>query len=194
MKRVIIPMIIATAIYANGTEANTTKTQMSPIVLKGVKAIKMLGGELKKNMKAKFKEDKSGLAAAKFCATQATEISAEVAKKFPKGVSVRRVATKYRNEANKPDNIDKKVLEEFQKELDNKTFVKKPKLVDANGTKRVYVPILVGKTCIKCHGQNINPKIASVIKEYYPNDKATGFKEGDLRGAMVAEIKEDSKK
>ena len=194
MKKVIIPMILATAIYANATESNATKPQMSPVVLKGVKAIKMLGGELKKNIKAKFKEDKSGLTAAKFCATKAVEISVEVSKKFPKGVTVRRVANKYRNEANKPDSIDTKVLEEFQKELDNKTFVKKPKLVDANGTKRVYVPILVGKACIKCHGQNINPKIASVIKEHYPNDKAIGFKEGDLRGAMVAEIKEDSKK
>ena len=194
MKRVIFPMVIATAIYANTPESNTTKTQMPPVVLKGVKAIKMLGGELKKNMKAKFKEDKSGLEAAKFCATKAAEISAEVSKKFPKGVTVRRVANKYRNEANKPDSVDTKVLAEFQKELDNKTFVKKPKLVDVNGTKRVYVPILVSKACLKCHGQNIDPKIASVIKEYYPNDKATGFKEGDLRGAMVAEIKETSKK
>ncbi len=194
MKRVIIPMIIASAIYANGTEANTTKAQMSPVVLKGVSAIKMLGGELKKNLKAKFKEDKSGLKAVNFCATRAVEITAEVQKKLPRGVIVRRVASKYRNEANKPDSIDTKVLEQFQKEIDNKTFVKKPTVVDVNGTKRVYVPILVSKACIKCHGKNIDPKIATVIKKYYPNDKATGFKVGDLRGAMVAEIKDKPKK
>ena len=188
-------MVLATMIYANNAESNAiesnkTKAQMPPVVLKGVSAIKMLGGELKKNLKAKFKEDKSGLKAINFCATQAAKISAEVSSKFPDGVSVRRVAIKYRNEANKPDNIDVKVLEQFQKEIDNKTFVKKPKLVDVNGTKRVYVPVLVSKACIKCHGENIDPKIASVIKKYYPNDKATGFREGDLRGAMVAEIKE----
>ena len=194
MKRVIIPVVLVTAIYANSPENNTTKPQMPPVVLKGVKAIKMLGGELKKNMKAKFKEDKSGLEAAKFCASKVADISAEVSKKFPKGVTVRRVSTKNRNAGNKPDAIDTKVLEAFQKELENKTFAKKPKLVDVNGTKRVYVPILVEKACLKCHGQNIDPKIASVIKEHYPNDKATGFKEGDLRGAMVAEIKEATKK
>ncbi len=104
------------------------------------------------------------------------------------------MASKYRNEANKPDSIDTKVLEQFQKEIDNKTFVKKPTVVDVNGTKRVYVPILVSKACIKCHGKNIDPKIATVIKKYYPNDKATGFKVGDLRGAMVAEIKDKPKK
>ena len=194
MKRVIIPVVLATAIYANSPEANATKTTMPPVVLKGVSAIKMLGGELKKNMKAKFKEDKSGLEATKFCATKAADISAEVSKKFPEGVTVRRVSSKNRNAGNKPDPIDTKVLEAFQKELENKTFVKKPKLVDVNGTKRVYVPILVEKACLKCHGENIDPKIASVIKEHYPNDKATGFKEGDLRGAMVAEIKEENKK
>ena len=199
MKKVIIPMVLATMIYANNAESNAaennkTKAQMPPVVLKGVSAIKMLGGELKKNLKAKFKEDKSGLKAINFCTTQAAKISAEVSNKFPEGVSVRRVASKYRNEANKPDNIDAKVLEQFQKEIDNKTFEKKPKLVDVNGTKRVYVPVLVSKACIKCHGENIDPKIASVIKKYYPNDKATGFKIGDLRGAMVAEVKEDTAK
>ena len=185
-------MLIVSAIYANDAENNTTKPQLSPIVLKGVSAIKMLGGELKKNLKAKFKEDKSGLKAVNFCATKATEISAEVSKQFPKGVTVRRVSSKYRNEGNKPDGVDTEVLEQFQKALENKTFVKKPKLVDVNGTKRVYVPILISKACIKCHGQNIDPEIAKVIKAYYPNDKATGFKMGDLRGAMVAEIKEEA--
>lgn len=189
----MIPMLIATAIYANDAENNSTKPQLSPIVLKGVTAIKMIGSELKKNVKAKIKEDKSGLTALHFCSTNVAEISAEVAKKFPKDVTVRRVATKYRNEINKPDSVDAEVLAGFQKALDDKTFVKKPKLVDVNGTQRVYVPLLVSKACIKCHGQNIDPKLAKVIKERYPNDKAIDFKIGDLRGAMVAEIKEEAK-
>ncbi len=194
MKRVIVPMIVATSIYANSAESNATKPQMPPVVKKGVTAIKMFGGELKKNVKAKFKEDKSGLEAVKFCSKEAKEIAKKVATKFPEGVTVRRVAIKNRNEANKPDSIDAEVLEQFQKDLENKTLAKKPKVVDVNGTKRVYVPILVGKACLKCHGQNIDPKISEVLKKNYPNDKATGFKEGDLRGAMVAEVKEPTKK
>ncbi len=193
MKRVIIPMLIASSVYAATIDNNATKQDIPPVVKKGVKAIKMLGGELKKNLKAKLQEDKSGLSAIEFCANKAAQITGEINKKLPNGVSVRRVALKYRNPANKPDSVDAKVLEQFQKELDNKTFVKKPLLVDVNGTKRVYVPILVDKVCLKCHGQNIDPKISQVIKKYYPNDKATGFKLGDLRGAMVAEIKESIK-
>ena len=193
MKRVIIPMLIASSVYAATIDNNATKQDIPPVVKKGVGAIKMLGGELKKNLKAKLQEDISGLSAMEFCANKAAQITGEINKKLPNGVSVRRVALKYRNPANKPDSVDAKVLEQFQKELDNKTFVKKPLLVDVNGTKRVYVPILVDKVCLKCHGQNIDPKISQVIKKYYPNDKATGFKLGDLRGAMVAEIKESIK-
>ena len=193
MKRVLIPILTASSIYALTVDNNATKQDMPPVVKQGVAAIKMLGKELKRNLKAKLKEDTSGLSAIEFCATKAAQITGEVNNKLPKGVSVRRVALKYRNPANKPDFIDTKVLEEFQKKLNNKTFEKKPILVDVNGTKRVYVPILVDKVCLKCHGQNIEPKISQVIKKYYPNDKATGFKLGDLRGAMVAEIKESIK-
>ncbi len=194
MKRVFIPMLIASSVYAVTIDNNATKQEIPPVIKKGVSAIKMLGRKLKKNLKIKLQEDKSGLSAIEFCANRAAQITGEVNKKLPNGVSVRRVAIKYRNPANKPDSVDTKVLEQFQKELDNKTFAKKPLLVDINGTKRVYVPVLVDKVCLKCHGKNIDPKIESVIKEHYPNDKATGFKEGDLRGAMVAEIKEDSAK
>jgi hypothetical protein len=30
--------------------------------------------------------------------------------------------------------------------------------------------------------------VKRVIKKHYPEDKAIGFREGDLRGAVVAEI------
>ncbi len=188
MKKIILPILLTGAIYAQNAENNVT-VKLPPKVFKGITAIKMLGKELKKNLKAKLQEDKSGLKAINFCANDASKISAEVAKNFPKGVSVRRVAVKYRNNANKPDKIDAKVLKEFQEKLNNKTLQKKPKVVDVNGTTRVYVPILVTNVCLKCHGQNINPKIKEVIKKHYPNDKAIGFKTGDLRGAMVAEVK-----
>jgi hypothetical protein len=35
-----------------------------------------------------------------------------------------------------------------------------------------------------CHGSNIASPIAAKINKLYPNDKATGFKLGDLRGAF----------
>ncbi|HOY69796.1 MAG TPA: DUF3365 domain-containing protein [Methylotenera sp.] len=40
--------------------------------------------------------------------------------------------------------------------------------------------------CLQCHGQaqDIKPEIKQALDEHYPNDVATGYKAGDLRGAV----------
>ena len=51
------------------------------------------------------------------------------------------------------------------------------------------IPVLekptVGEVCLKCHGENIDPAVKAKLGELYPNDKATGYKLGDLRGAFT---------
>ena len=39
--------------------------------------------------------------------------------------------------------------------------------------------------CLQCHGEAIAPPVAEKITKLYPEDKATGFREGDIRGAFV---------
>ena len=39
--------------------------------------------------------------------------------------------------------------------------------------------------CSQCHGTDIAPDVAAAIKASYPDDRATGFAVGDLRGAML---------
>ncbi|MGM0774574.1 MAG: c-type heme family protein, partial [Pseudomonadota bacterium] len=36
-----------------------------------------------------------------------------------------------------------------------------------------------------CHGKSIDPEVKAKLDELYPEDQATGFSEGDLRGAFV---------
>lgn len=190
MKKLIITSILATsAIFA--AEANTTKPAMPPVVKEGVGYIKMLGKELKMNMKKHMMADKSGVDAAGFCANKADEIAKEVSKKFPEGVKVYRTSLKVRNEANKPDAKDIEILEKLTKSIEDKTFKKKPTVVKLdNNTTRVYVPLMVEKACVVCHGdaEKINPEIKKIISAKYPNDKAVNFKEGDLRGVIVAQM------
>ncbi len=191
MKKKLITSIIATSVIVIASESNTTNLSIPPIAKEGISYIKMLGKELKINMKKHMMADKSGVEAAGFCATKAEDIAKEVSKKFPKGVRVYRTSLKYRNEANKPDEKDKEVLENLQKTIENKTFKKKPIVVKLDNNKtRVYVPLLVEKVCLKCHGnvESMNPKVKEIISTKYPHDKATGFKEGDLRGVIVAEV------
>ena len=39
--------------------------------------------------------------------------------------------------------------------------------------------------CLQCHGQSIAPDVREKLSGLYPEDKATGYREGDIRGAFV---------
>ena len=45
--------------------------------------------------------------------------------------------------------------------------------------------IPTGGLCLQCHGTAIAPKLAEKLSELYPEDKATGYSEGEIRGAFV---------
>ena len=157
----------------------------------GIKYIKMLGGALKSQLQAKMKEDKSGLTALAFCTGSADKITKEVNTKLPEYASVRRTSFKVRNDkVNTADATDKKVMEKFESEIKAKTLTPKTiVMVEEGDVTRVYKPLLAKAVCLKCHGTDLSPKIAEAVKSAYPHDKAVGFKEGDLRGVIVAEIK-----
>ncbi len=189
-KALATTLILSTAIFA--TEANTTaaNAQMA-IKQEGVKYIKMLGKALQGEMKKHMQADKSGLEAVKFCSEKARELGKEINSKLPENVRVRRTSLKIRDPKNKPDETDIKVMQSYLEKMKEGKFNPKDiQVVEVNGTKRVYKPLVVGKACLKCHGSNISPEIAEVIKKNFPEDKAVGFKEGDLRGVVVAEIKQ----
>jgi hypothetical protein len=176
----VLGATLATSLYA---ETPTAKEQ-------GMQAIKALGSTLKGQLKAKMKEDPSGVAAVTFCADKAEALTKEVNAKLPDTVRVRRTSLKIRSSANKPDSTDSKVMENFAKELAAKKISPSTiKVVEVEGATRVYKPLVAQKVCLKCHGTNIDPKIKTIIDKHYPEDQATGFKMGDLRGVIVAEVK-----
>jgi hypothetical protein len=60
-------------------------------------------------------------------------------------------------------------------------------VVESNGEKtfRFMKAIPTGEVCLKCHGSDIDPKVKAKLQEAYPEDKATGYKLGDIRGAFT---------
>lgn len=55
---------------------------------------------------------------------------------------------------------------------------------------RVLRPIALEAPCLSCHGDpaSLAPEVAAVLHERYPDDRATGYALGDLRGALWAEV------
>lgn len=183
--------IISTLLVSSAMASDNNTTQPLSVKHEGVKYIKMLGSALKTELKAHMKKDPSGLDALAFCTGSADKITKEINQKLPTYAKVRRTALKVRNDSvNKPDATDEKVMKAYEASIAEKTFTPKDiKVVKEGDVTRVYKPLITKKVCLKCHGSNLNPKITDALSSAYNNDKAVGFKEGDLRGVIVAEIK-----
>lgn len=61
--------------------------------------------------------------------------------------------------------------------------------VDLGDRVGVLRPIPTGAMCVTCHGaaEAFPPDLARALRDGYPQDRATGFAEGDLRGFFWAE-------
>jgi len=154
-------------------------------------AMKELGGALKSELKAAIKAG-GPIKGVEVCHTEAPKISAKLLEK--KGFSMKRVSLKPRNANHAPDKWEEAVLKKFEqrkaggekiKTLDFHEIVEK----DGQRKLRYMKAIRVSAPCLTCHGSEIEPDIQDKLKKLYPEDKATGYQAGDLRGAIsVTEI------
>ncbi len=154
-------------------------------------AIQKMGKALKSNMKKNMKAG-GPLQAAKFCSQEASNIEKKINASYKDGVSVKRISLKYRNPNNKPSADELKVLQSIENDI--AVHKKVPKMIVkkiAPNHYKVYKPMFIQKAvCLTCHGDAKTRSIEAytLIKEKYPHDLAVNYKEGDFRGAMVAEI------
>ncbi|MBD3749513.1 MAG: DUF3365 domain-containing protein [Sphingobacteriales bacterium] len=129
-----------------------------------------------------------------FCSTKAISITDSVGKLV--NAKIRRVSDKNRN----PNNAANKEELAYIMEVKNsiaKNLPLKPKLLSTSNSNIGYYPILTNKTCLQCHGSkdmDIAKNTLSNIKSIYPKDKATGYKEGELRGIWVIEMIKNNQK
>jgi hypothetical protein len=174
---IIISLLSISQALAVDTEQLTQKSRA---------AIKALGGELKSTLQASMKAS-GPIDSVAMCQLQAPEIANKISQS--KGMEVARTSLKYRNQKNKPDAWEKSVLETFEQRKVKGEAVKTmeySELTERNGEKvfRYMKAIPTGDVCLKCHGSNVSQPILSKINSLYPDDKATGFKKGDIRGAF----------
>ncbi len=105
------------------------------------------------------------------------------------GWRIRRTSLKLRNPDNAPDAWELSVLREFKARkaagedpatLDHAAFV----VSEGKRTFRYMKIIGTQPVCILCHGTAIAPEVAARLDALYPDDRARGFKVGDIRGAF----------
>jgi hypothetical protein len=128
------------------------------------------------------------LQAIELCNTRAPAIAKEIS--LQQDMRVSRVSERNRNPGNAPSEWQATVLQEFQARLaageDAASLAwHDVSETDAGREFRFMKAIPTAPMCLACHGETIAPPVATKIAELYPDDKATGFNEGDLRGAFV---------
>ena len=109
-----------------------------------------------------------------------------------KGITVSRTSLRVKNPKNAPDEVDLRILNDWQKLSDAGEKLPANEVIRVDsGTAHFYKPIMVQAICLKCHGktETLAPKLITLLDEKFPEDKARGFSEGDLRGVFRVEAK-----
>lgn len=122
--------------------------------------------------------------ALQFCSTAAQPLTASVAD--TNQIVIRRISHKARNPKNRAGAAELAILDEFRATLAAGRPVAPLVQTNAPGGATFFAPIVLNNPlCLNCHGQSgpeIKPEHQEIIRQLYPEDQATGFKLGELRG------------
>ena len=132
------------------------------------------------------------------CQTVAPELANQLSRET--GWKVSRVSLKVRNPlVGTPDDWERKQLIHLSKVA--VSAGRSPERLEASfigdssehRSIRYLRALPTGPLCLTCHGQttDIPEDVASTLEELYPHDKATGYKLGDIRGAISIHVTED---
>ncbi len=115
-----------------------------------------------------------------FCSEKALPLTASV------NANLRRVSHKARNPKNKADATELEVLNAFRATMKAGKAPEPQVRRNADGSETFFAPIvLANPLCLKCHGTpgaDIDAETLSALRKLYPQDEATGFTLGELRG------------
>jgi len=111
------------------------------------------------------------------------------------GIRIRRTSQKMRNPSDTPDKMEQKIIDEYM-DVIQKGETPTVKVVLSKKNVDYFKPIILSASlCLNCHG-NIGSEIKyenyTIIKALYTEDKATGYKMGDLRGIWSIKFERNS--
>lgn len=138
-----------------------------------------LFGQLSKRLMTAMQDGGPG-AAIQVCRDAAPEIAAKVSE--ARGVTIGRTSHKLRNPKNQPPTW---AADYVGAERAENLF-----LADGDGRMAALLPIRLQQACLACHGDasKLPDPVKTALAEHYPEDQATGFAGGDLRGWFWIEV------
>ncbi|CAB4242886.1 Cytochrome c [Methylacidimicrobium sp. AP8] len=131
------------------------------------------------------------------CRIQAPALTTEVRERArPPGAIflLKRTSNRVRNPADAPDPVEQQALRIYL-EAESRHEPLPPDLLqkvvaEGKTTYRYYQPIRITGLCLSCHGDpaSFSPDLKAALRASYPEDRATGYKDGDFRGLVVVGV------
>ncbi len=151
-------------------------------------AAQALGAKLKGDLTAALAEG-TPADALKMCAGNAQSMTATVAKETHTRVG--RSSLRLRNPQNAgPDWVRAWLEQHGERPAGDVKGVSRIDETSRGKVARFLAPIAIEPPCLGCHGpaNTLSEGVKAGLAEHYPNDAATGYAVGDLRGAIWAEV------
>ncbi|MDD5404617.1 MAG: DUF3365 domain-containing protein [Sulfuricella sp.] len=188
MKKSLILALLLTGCATPGSEAvKPDPKQVDEMRATAKTLATQLGGKLKQEIEANGPASAVGV-----CKKIAPQIAADLSKQT--GWKVGRVGTRARNpESGTPDEWNARALAVFAERMkkgEKPDAMELAEVVTAPSGQsylRYAKAIAIQPMCVTCHGlpKDIPEDVKARLQAEYPMDKATGYRVGDLRGAVV---------
>jgi uncharacterized protein DUF3365 len=145
-------------------------------------ALQETAKELGKRLKGRLKEalGKEGFEGGiRVCSAEAQTLTAAVAAE--RKAKLGRTSSRLRNPNNAPPEWAQAWVESEGEE---------PHFARGEGTVRALLPIRTAPLCVSCHGpqETLTAPVKAALAKHYPQDAATGFQAGELRGWFWVEL------
>jgi len=169
-------------VACSSEEKKAQKALMNEATLAGDQiatvAFQSLSGHLKGAMQS------GGIVnALNYCNINALPLTDSLSNNFD--VEIKRTSTKLRNQLNQADSLEIYMLDLYQQILKMKKPMVGKALLAKDQNVRYFAPIIIKSQCLSCHGtvgQQVSDSTYQLIKTKYPDDTATEYFEGQLRG------------
>ena len=174
----LLPLLAVTAVAQDDLQQHMEKARTAA----GGFGARLLA-DLQKAMEAGGPVNAIGI-----CTEIAPEIAAE--KSAAAGMSIGRTSLKLRQPKNAPDAWEQQQLQNFEVRKaagENPASIEVGEFTEKDGKPvfRYMKAIPTAPLCLNCHGAQLAPDVVEKLHALYPEDRATGFAAGDLRGAFT---------
>lgn len=187
MKKILVTcLILLSALFVNAQELSLSKVKEV-----ASKLTSEFNFKLKKELK-KAKRVNGIKTMTDFCINDSMKILEGLNKKYGSKVNIKRVSLNNRNEKAKALENEIDILKAFALIQKSDAYLPKQvvQIVDEN-TYKVYSPISMNRRdCKKCHGleKKVDKESKKRFLQVYKNNRAYGYKNAEVRGAVVVTI------